>query len=91
MWSIRCAPNSFRPYRGKQRQAAAVVKLAGGKDPQTVSLRLTDFGEGPASWQAVDVLSLRAYAEADGKLLGSKSWAGGQPRFRNLRWERDDR
>ena len=79
--------NFFRPYRGKQRQAAAVVKLAGGKEPQTVSLKLTDFGDGPASWQTVDLLSLRPYVETDGKVLGSKSWAGSQPRFRNLRWE----
>lgn len=83
--------NFFRPYRGKQRQAAAVVKLAGGKEPQTVSLKLTDFGDGPASWQTVDLLGLRAYVEADGKVLGSKNWAGTQPRFRNLRWEGGDR
>lgn len=83
--------NVFRPYRGKQRQAAAVVKLAGGTEPQTVSLQLKDFGDGPVSWQTVDLLSLRAYFEAEGKVLGSKSWAGGQPRFRNLRWEGDDR
>ena len=83
--------NVFRPYRGKQRQATAVVKLAGGKEPQTVSLKLTDFGDGPASWQTVDLLSLRAYVDADGKVLGSKTWAGSQPRFRNLRWEGGDR
>ncbi len=83
--------NVFRPYRGKQRQAAAVVKLTGGKEPQTVSLKLTDFGDGPASWQAVDLLGLRAYVETDGKVLGSKTWAGTQPRFRNLRWAGGDR
>lgn len=83
--------NVFRPYRGKQRQATAVVKLTGGKEPQTVSLKLTDFDDGPVSWQTVDLLSLRAYAEADGKVLGSKTWTGSQPRFYNLRWEGGDR
>jgi hypothetical protein len=68
-----------------------VVKLAGGKEPQTVSLKLSDFGDGPASWQTVDLLSLRAYVEVDGKMLGSKTWAGSQPRFSKLRWEGGDR
>lgn len=83
--------NCFRPYRGKQQEFVAVVKLKGGKDTQTVSLERKDFGEGLTSWKNVDLLSLRAYFDKGGKLLGSKSWAGGQPKFRNLRWQGDDR
>ena len=83
--------NFFRPSRCKQRTAAAVANLTGGKEPQTFSLQLKDFGDGPASWLPVDVLSLRASFEADGTVLESRSRAGIQPRFGNLRWESDDR
>ena len=34
-----------------------------------------------------DLLSFRAYYEKGGNLLGSKSWAGGQPKFRKLWWQ----
>jgi hypothetical protein len=71
----------------------AAVKLHGGKDKQTVSLRSADFktsdGEALSSWTAVDVLSLRAYHEKAGTLIGSKSWSGRQPKFENLRWQAD--
>lgn len=87
--------NFFRPYRGKQREFAAVVKLRGGKGPQTVSLEPKDFTTGDHealwSWDRIDVLSFRAYHERGGKLLGSKSWAGPQPVFRKVWWERDRR
>ena len=66
-------------------------KLKGGKATQTVSLEPKDFGEGLSSWKNVDLLGLRAYFDKGGKLLGSKSWAGGQPRFRNLRWQGNER
>lgn len=85
--------NFFRPYRGKQKEFAAVVKLNGGNERQTVSLTPGDFktgdGEVLASWKEVDVLSLRAYQEQGEKLLGSKSWAGPQPSFESLRWQAD--
>ncbi len=87
--------NFFRSYRGKSQEFVAVVKLDGGKDTQTVSLGLKDFktddGAALSSWKNVDVLSLRAYHDKGGKLLGSKSWVGSQPMFRNLRWQRNDR
>ena len=38
------------------------------------------------AWQNVDVLSLRAYHDKAGKLIGSKNWAGSQPRLTSLRW-----
>jgi hypothetical protein len=83
--------NFFRSYRGKQKEFVAVVKLTGGKAMQTVSLEPKDFktsdGEALASWQSVDVLSLRAYYDKGGKLLGSKSWVGTQPAFRKLWWQ----
>ena len=83
--------NFFRSYQGKSQEFVAVVKLNGGKNKQTVSLEPKDFktsdGEALSSWKHVDVLSLRAYYEKGGKLLGSKSWAGGQPTFRDLRWQ----
>jgi hypothetical protein len=83
--------NFFRSYRGKSQEFVAVVKLNGGKDTQSVSLEPKDFktsdGEALSSWKNVDLLSLRAYYEKDGKLLGGKSWAGGQPKFRKLWWQ----
>ena len=83
--------NFFRSYRGKSQEFVAVVRLNGGKETQTVSLAPKDFktndGEALSSWTNIDLLSLRAYYEKDGKLLGSKSWAGGQPKFRKLWWQ----
>lgn len=85
--------NFFRPYRGKQQEFVAVVKLDGGKDTQTVSLAPGDLktgdGEALSSWKNVDVLSLRAYFDKGNRLLGSKSWVGSQPVFRSLRWAGD--
>ncbi len=85
--------NVFRSYRGVQREYAAVVKLTGGREPQRVSLEAKDFTDGDgkalASWAEVDLLSLRAYQEKGGKLLGNKSWVGAQPAFRMLSWEGD--
>jgi len=83
--------NFFRSYRGKMKECVAVVKLAGGKDTQTLSLEPKDFkasdGEALSSWKNVDVLSLRAYYDKGGKLLGSKSWGGSLPVFRKLWWQ----
>jgi hypothetical protein len=81
--------NFFRSHRGKQQEFVAVVKLTGGE--QTVSLSPQDFrqidGEGSlSSWRNADILSFRAYVEKGAKLIGSKSWVGPQPSFRNLRW-----
>lgn len=81
--------NFFRSYRGKSQEFVAVVKLSGNK-MQTISLMLNDFltadGEKLSSWKHVDLLSLRAYQDKGGKLLGSKNWAGPQPTLRELRW-----
>jgi hypothetical protein len=86
--------NFFRPYRGKQQEFVAVVKLDGGEHTQTVSMAPCDFktddGQVLSSWKNVDVLSLRAYFEKGDRLLGSKSWVGSQPVFRSLRWAGDD-
>lgn len=83
--------NFFRFYRGKSQEFVAVVKLDGGTDFQNVSLGPEDFktgdGEALSSWQHVDLLSLRAYFDKTGQSLGSKSWAGGQPKFRKLWWQ----
>jgi dienelactone hydrolase len=83
--------NFFRSYRGKSQEFVAVVKINGGKDTQTVSLEPKDFktsdGEALSSWKHINLLTLRAYYDKGGKLLGSKSWAGGQPKFRDLRWQ----
>jgi len=82
--------NFFRSYRGKSQEFVAVVRLAGGDEDQTVSLEpkvfLASDGEVLSSWKTVDFLSLRAYHEKHGKLLGSKSWTGPQPKFLELRW-----
>lgn len=83
--------NFFRFYRGKSQEFVAVVKLDGGTDFQNVSLGPEDFktldGEALSSWKHVDLLSLRAYFDKAGKSLGSKSWAGGQPKFRKIWWQ----
>jgi len=83
--------NFFRFYRGKSQEFVAVVKLNGGTDSQKVSLDLGDFktidGEALSTWKNVDLLSLRAYYDKGGKSLGSKAWAGGQPKFRKLYWQ----
>lgn len=83
--------NYFRFYRGQLREFVAVVRLNGGKDTQIVSFGPGDFktidGENLSSWKHVDVLSLRAYYEKGGKLLGSKSWVGPRPVFRKLWWQ----
>lgn len=83
--------NFFRSYRDKMQEFVAVVKLNGGKDSQAVSLAPGDFkttdGESLSSWKHVDLFSWRAYFEKGDKLFGSKSWVGGQPKFRNLRWQ----
>jgi hypothetical protein len=84
--------NFFRSYRGKNQEFVAVVKLIGGEQSQTVSLTPNDFstteGKRLPSWENVDLLSLRAYFEKDGKLLGSKRWEGRQPIFYELRWDK---
>lgn len=81
--------NFFRSYRGKSQEFVAVVKLS-GVEMQTISFTPDDFltteGEKLSSWKHVDLLSLRAYHEKDGKLVGSKSWTGPQPKFYELRW-----
>jgi hypothetical protein len=81
--------NFFRSYRGKSQEFVAVVKMS-GVEMQTISLTPSDFstteGENLSSWENIDLLSLRAYHEKDGKLLGSKSWNGPQPKFHELRW-----
>ena len=86
--------NFFRSYRGKAQEFMAVVKLSGG-ERQSSSLTPDDFhtaaGENLSSWKQVDLLSLRAYHEQDGKLLGSKSWTGPQPKFHELRWDTGQR
>lgn len=83
--------NFFRSYRGKQREFTAVLKLVGGKATQTIALEANDFvtadNQTLASWAAVDVLSLRAYHEKTGTLLGCKNWAGCQPVLSKLWWQ----
>ena len=78
--------NYFRSYRGKQKEFAAVVKLLGVQEAQTISLAPGNFrtseGETLTTWERIDLLSFRAY-HGD---LGSRSWAGKQPSFRKLEW-----
>lgn len=87
--------NFFRPYRGKQKEFVVVVKLPGSNEFQTVSLAPQDFltteAERLTSWKEIDLLSLRAYYDKGETLIGSKSWSGPQPVFRQLRWQATDR
>ena len=73
--------NVFRGYRGKQKEFVAVVKLDGGKQPQTVSLGLKDFtasdGTALATWENVDLLSLRAY-QREGRQAARQQDLGGR-------------
>ncbi|MEZ6139153.1 MAG: acetylxylan esterase [Zavarzinella sp.] len=83
--------NFFRQYRGKQRELVATIQLNGGKIPQTVSLKPTDFrdssGKRLSNWSNIDLLSFRAYYDKGEKLIGSKNWAGSKPVFRKLWWQ----
>jgi len=83
--------NVFRSYRGKQQEFVALVNLTGGKDIQSIRLDPQDFqtgdGQRLSSWSQVDLLSLRAYFERNGQILGSKTWAGPQPVFKKLEWQ----
>ena len=88
---VQLTENFFRGYRGKKQDFAAVVKLGGGDQWQTISLSSDDFkavdGEAVlSSWAEVDLLGLRAYCDEGGTLLGGKTWAGSQPTLRNLQW-----
>ena len=82
--------NFFRPYRGKQNEFVAVVKLESGHETQTVRLEPTAFeavdGEVLSSWKNIDLLSVRGYYEKGDKLIGSKNWAGRQPAIKKLSW-----
>ena len=51
----------------------------------------TSDGEALSSLKNVDLLSLRAYYDNSGKLIGSKSWAGPQPVFKKLWWQAHDK
>ena len=83
--------NFFRGYRGRQRDVVAVVDLEGG-GWKRVSLPVSAFKTPDSkttlgSWGTADQLGFRAYFDSrDGQLVGSKSWKGDRPRFRNLRW-----
>ena len=83
--------NLFCPYRGRSQEFVAVVNLNGGAGTQSVSLDPADFktidGEAMSSWKNVDLLSVRAYYEQAGTMLGSKNWAGGQPKLQKLWWQ----
>jgi dienelactone hydrolase len=86
--------NCFRSYRGKQRDWIAVAGLAGGGRWQTIRLSPHDFqaagqSEPLSSWDNVDLLGFRAYYEEGNGLRGSKTWAGPQPKLRNLHWTAD--
>lgn len=87
--------NFFRKYRGKQQEYVAVVKLDGGKDSRSITLNQGDFHTGDgrelSTWRNVDLLSFRAYFEKDGRLVGSKQWAGPQPVFQKLWWRDHER
>ncbi len=87
--------NFFRPYRGKQRDYVAVAQLRADAGWQTLSLASSDF-RCPADrstlegWRRLDLLGLRAfYSRArapDAAVMGTRTWRGPQPSFRNLRW-----
>jgi len=87
--------NLFRPYRGQTREFVAVAQLHGGGQWQSVSLAPEAFqtldGQRLSGWRNIDLLTLRAYYESGGTLLGTTSWAGTQPEFRRLWWQESDR
>lgn len=83
--------NFFRQYRGPQREFVAVAKLDGHPDSQRIELEPARFrdadGTALASWDELDLLTLRAYHEKGPTLLGSKNWSGPRPVFRQLSWQ----
>lgn len=85
--------NFFRSTRGPQREFVATVRLRGGHELRTVSFAPSDFtaadGTTLADWSAVDLLSLRAWTDRGGTIVGSKSWAGSPPQLRRVAWSHD--
>lgn len=85
--------NFFRGYRGRSRLTYAVKKLTAGQW-QTISLAPDDFKtldgeERLEHWQHADEFGIRAFVDDGmGGHVGTKSWNGKQPEFRNLRWQR---
>ena len=86
--------NEWRGYRGRRKEYLAEVKLPAADGWQEVRLSLGDFKEAKqgsplASWDELDQLGLRAFADIERRgekiKLGGR-WAGPVPRFRNLRW-----
>ena len=73
----------FRSYRGRTREYVAELPLGGGSVTETQQLSVESFrtteGEPFRSWESVDLLSLRAYFDRDGRTYGSRTWAGPQP------------
>ncbi len=85
--------NVFRSYRGRTREYIAELQLGGGSVTEILRLPLESFrttdGEPLRSWESVDLLSLRAYFDKDGRTYGSRTWAGPQPVLQKLWWQSD--
>jgi hypothetical protein len=85
--------SDFDPRR-EPLDVRLVRELAGGARWQTVSFSPEDFHavggqESLSSWAELDLLGFRAYADDGESLLGSRSWSGSQPAFRNVRWTQE--
>ena len=92
--TVVATENFFRNYRGPKKEYVAVAQLTGSDSPQTLSFTPEDFatidGERLSSWDGIDILSVRAYYEANDQLLGRKNWKGPQPVFHQLLWGEAD-
>jgi dienelactone hydrolase len=84
--------NEWRGERGPRRTFVCVREIAGGAEPQPVTLSLADFAgltekDGTlASWDHVDLFGICAHHEGSGIPASESKWAGGPAVFSRLEW-----
>lgn len=84
--------NEWRGERGPRRTFVCVREIAGGAEPQPVTLSLADFAgltekDGTlASWDHVDLFGICAHHEGSGIPMSESKWAGGPAVFSRLEW-----
>jgi len=90
--TVTVVENEWRGECGRRRTFTCTRDLAGGSDPQTLSLAPADFVPDDAklgpltSWAEIDVLSLRG-DRAHGKPAKTPGWDGPLPEFTRVEWQ----
>lgn len=87
--------NAYRSYRGVTGTYTAKVPLKGQDEVEIIELKTENFrdkdGKQLNSWANLDLISLRAYQEMGGQLIGRKDWKGQQPKFKKIYWSSQSR